>query len=92
MIAMPADAPDEAAGYAFMNYLLRPEVMAGVSNFVHYANGNVAADPLVEAGIKADPAIYPPADVMKSLFALESMPQKIDRVRTRVWNAVKTGR
>ncbi|MNQ88073.1 Putrescine-binding periplasmic protein precursor [compost metagenome] len=40
--AMPPDAPDEAAGYAFMNYLLRPEVMAGVSNFVHYANGNVA--------------------------------------------------
>jgi putrescine transport system substrate-binding protein len=92
MIAMPADAPDEAAGYAFMNYLLRPEVMASVSNFVHYANGNVVADPLVEAGIKADPAIYPPAEVMKSLFALESMPQKIDRVRTRVWNAVKTGR
>jgi putrescine transport system substrate-binding protein len=47
---------------------------------------------MVEAGIKADPAIYPPTEVMKSLFALESMPLKIDRVRTRVWNAVKTGR
>ncbi|MDH4562504.1 polyamine ABC transporter substrate-binding protein [Pseudomonas sp. BN411] len=92
MVAMPADAPDEAAGYAFLNYLLRPEVMAGISNSVRYANGNSAADSLVEAGIKADPAIYPPADVMKNLFALESMPPKIDRVRTRVWSAIKTGR
>ena len=92
MVAMPADAPDEAAGYAFLDYLLRPEVMAGISNSVRYANGNAAADPLVDAGIKADPAIYPPADVMKNLFALESMPPKIDRVRTRVWSAIKTGR
>ena len=83
---------ERAAGYAFLNYLLRPEVMAGISNSVHYANGNTAADPLVNATIKADPAIYPPAEVMKNLFALESMPQKIDRVRTRVWSAVKTGR
>ncbi|BAN47597.1 putative polyamine ABC transporter substrate-binding protein [Metapseudomonas resinovorans NBRC 106553] len=92
MVAMPADAPDEAAGYAFLNYLLKPEVMAGISNSVHYANANLAADPLVEAEIKADPTIYPPAEVMTNLFALESMPPKIDRVRTRVWSAIKTGR
>ena len=46
----------------------------------------------VSRHIKADPAIYPPADVMAKLFALESMPQKIDRVRTRTWNTVKTGK
>jgi putrescine transport system substrate-binding protein len=44
MVAMPADAPDEKAGYAYMNYLLQPEVMAGISNFVQYANGNQQAD------------------------------------------------
>ncbi|SDO03539.1 polyamine ABC transporter substrate-binding protein [Pseudomonas jinjuensis] len=92
MVAMPADAPDEKAGYAFMNYLLRPDVMAGISNSVHYANGNLAADPLVDAAIKADPAIYPPEDKMARLFALEAMPLKIDRVRTRTWNTIKTGK
>jgi putrescine transport system substrate-binding protein len=92
MIAMPNDAPDEKAAYAFMNYLLRPEVMANVSNYVHYANGNLAADPLVDKAIKADPAIYPPQDKMAKLFALESMPMKIDRVRTRTWNTIKTGK
>lgn len=92
MVAMPADAPNEEAGYAFMNYLLRPEVIAGVSNYVKYANGNSASDAQVNPDIKADPTIYPPEEVMAKLFALEAMPMKLDRIRTRVWSTVKTGK
>ncbi|WP_437883409.1 polyamine ABC transporter substrate-binding protein [Pseudomonas sp. LRF_L74] len=91
MAAMPADAPDEAAGYAFLNYLLEPKVMAGISNSVRYANGNAKADGLVEAELKADPAVYPPENVMDKLYALQAMPLNIDRIRTRVWNKVKSG-
>jgi len=92
MVAMPADAPNEKAGYAFMNYLLRPDVMASITNYVHYANGNQAADSLVDPAIKADTKVYPSAEMMGKLFALEAMPLNIDRVRTRVWNTVRTGR
>ncbi|MDY7553364.1 polyamine ABC transporter substrate-binding protein [Pseudomonas veronii] len=92
MVAMPADAPDEKAGYAFMNYLLEPQVMADITNSVHYANGNSAADSLVDPAIKADTKIYPSAEMMGKLFALEAMPLNIDRVRTRVWNTIRTGR
>jgi putrescine transport system substrate-binding protein len=92
MVAMPADAPDEKAGYAFMNYLLEPQVMADITNSVHYANGNSAADSLVDPEIKADTKIYPSEEMMGKLFALEAMPLNIDRVRTRVWNAIRTGR
>ena len=63
MVAMPADAPDEKAAYSFMNYLLRPDVMAGISNYVHYANGNQQADALVSPEIKADTK---PADQTRS--------------------------
>lgn len=91
MVAMPADAPDEAAGYEFLNYLLRPEVMAEISNSLNYANGNIAADSLVNPEIKGNTAIYPTPDVMKGLYALESMPAKIDRIRTRVWSSIKNG-
>ncbi|MBT9300607.1 polyamine ABC transporter substrate-binding protein [Pseudomonas sp. TAE6080] len=92
MVAMPADAPDEKAGYAFMNYLLRPDVMADITNFVHYANGNSAADSLVDPVIKNDTKVYPSAEMMGKLFALEAMPMKIDRIRTRIWNTIRTGR
>jgi putrescine transport system substrate-binding protein len=74
-----------------MNYLLRPDVMAGVSNYVHYANGNQQADSLVDPTIKNDTKIYPSAEMMGKLFALEAMPLNIDRVRTRVWNKIRTG-
>ena len=91
MVAMPADAPDEKAGYAFMNYLLRPDVMAGISNYVHYANGNQQADGLIDPAIKGDTKVYPSPEMMGKLFALEAMPLNIDRIRTRVWNKIRTG-
>ncbi|MGA8136570.1 MAG: polyamine ABC transporter substrate-binding protein [Pseudomonas gingeri] len=91
MVAMPADARDEKAGYAFMNYLLRPEVMAGISNYVKYANGNAAADSLVDPALKADTKVYPSSEMMGKLFALEAMPLNIDRIRTRLWSKIKTG-
>jgi putrescine transport system substrate-binding protein len=91
MVAMPADAPDEKAGYAFMNYLLRPDVMADISNSVHYANGNEQADSLIEPTIKNDTKVYPSPEMMGKLFALEAMPLNIDRIRTRVWNKIRTG-
>ncbi|MCU1729379.1 polyamine ABC transporter substrate-binding protein [Pseudomonas sp. 7P_10.2_Bac1] len=91
MVAMPADAPDEKAAYSFMNYLLRPDVMAGITNYVHYANGNQQADALVGPDIKADTKVYPTPAMMGKLFALEAMPLKIDRIRTRLWTKIKAG-
>ncbi|MFB4392597.1 MULTISPECIES: polyamine ABC transporter substrate-binding protein [unclassified Pseudomonas] len=91
MVAMPADAPDEKAGYAYMNYLLQPEVMANISNSVQYANGNLKADALVDPAMKANTMIYPNQDVMGKLFTLEAMPAKIDRLRTRIWTSIKSG-
>ncbi|QKE62972.1 polyamine ABC transporter substrate-binding protein [Aquipseudomonas campi] len=91
MVAMPADAPNEAEAYAFMNYLLQPEVMAGISNHVHYANGNAKADGLVDPALKADNKVYPPEAVLSKLYTLQAMPLKIDRVRTRIWSKVKSG-
>lgn len=91
MVTMPADAPDEAGGYAFLNYLLEPKVMAGISNHVHYANGNTGAETLVDKAILDNPMVYPPENVMKKLFVLEAMPPAADRMRTRVWSRIKNG-
>ena len=91
MVAMPADAPDEKAGYAYMNYLLQPEVMANISDSVQYANGNLKADSLVDPKLKANSMIYPSDEVLGKLYALEAMPAKIDRIRTRIWTSIKAG-
>ncbi|MNS84396.1 Putrescine-binding periplasmic protein precursor [compost metagenome] len=91
MVAMPVDAPNEKAGYAYMNYLLQPEVMANISEHVQYANGNLKADTLVDPAMKANTMIYPSDEMLGKLYALEAMPAKIDRIRTRLWTSIKAG-
>jgi spermidine/putrescine transport system substrate-binding protein len=60
-------APNKAAGEAFINYILSPEVDALITNFRYYANPNKAATDLVLPTIKNDPGIYPPQDVLSKL-------------------------
>ena len=91
LATMPADAPNEDAGYAFMSYLLKPEVAGAITNYVQYPNGNKEAMPFVEEALRTDPKVYPAQDVMGQLYMLEAMPLNIDRVRTRIWSKVKSG-
>lgn len=92
MLAIPAGARNVDNAHRFINYLLRPEVIAEVTEFVKYANANAAATALLPSAISTDPAIYPPAEARARLYADKVTPPKIDRVMTRVWTAVKTGR
>ncbi|MBD4397889.1 extracellular solute-binding protein, partial [Xanthomonas citri pv. citri] len=47
VFAMPADAKNKDEAYQFLNYLMRPDVIAKISDQVFYANGNKASTPLV---------------------------------------------
>ncbi|WP_460423137.1 polyamine ABC transporter substrate-binding protein [Pseudomonas sp. ZL2] len=85
------DAPNPQQGLAFINYMLRPEVIAASTNYLGYPNANKDAVPLVEAKIRDNPSVYPPQAVLDTLFALEPLPLKYERIRTRVWSKVKTG-
>ena len=71
---------------------MRPEVIAGISNYVAYANGNAASYELIDEEIRNDPGIYPSEDTKKNLYTFEVMPAKIDRITTRTWTRVKTGK
>jgi putrescine transport system substrate-binding protein len=90
-LAIPKDAPDPDSAYAFINYIMTPQVIADVSNFKRYANANAAAQALVLPEVKADPGIYPTAEQMKKLVlqGLDSPDQT--RAITRLWQKFKTG-
>lgn len=89
-MAIPKDAPHAANAHRFLNYILQPEVIAAVSNYVSYANGNAAATPLVDEPIRTDPAIYPSADTKKNLFPNVVNTPEYDRLVTRAWTRIKT--
>jgi putrescine transport system substrate-binding protein len=91
-MAIPKDAPHVAEAHAFIDFLLRPEVAAKNSHAVSYANGNLASQKFVDKGILENRAIYPDTATMEKLFVSTPYSQQVQRVVTRVWTRVKTGR
>ncbi len=90
-MAVPADAPHKEEAHEFLNYIMRPDVMAKASNYVYYANGNKASQELLNEDVIGDPAIYPSEDAVKNLYTVTPYPPKVNRVVTRTWTAVKSG-
>lgn len=92
MFAMPADAKNKEAAYQFLNFLLKPEIMAEISNHVFYANAVPASTSLVNAEVRDNPNIYPPADIRAKLYTLNVQSPKLDRTVTRAWTKAKSGK
>jgi putrescine transport system substrate-binding protein len=91
-LAIPKDAPHVAEAHALIDYLLRPDVAAKTSNFVSYANGNLASQKLIDPAILSDRTVYPDATLMERLYVIKAKDAKTQRVMTRLWTRVKTGR
>lgn len=92
LFAIPADAPHPEAAHQFVNYVLRGENHASISNYAFTAVANTAAVPHLLEEVSNDPGIYPSAEVVEKLFPMKAHGAKYDRMLTRAWNAVKTGR
>jgi len=91
-LAIPNDAPDVAEAHALINYLLKPEVAAKNTNFVTYANGNLASQQFINKAILDDRTIYPDAATMARLYTIFAHDQKTERLVNRLWTRIKTGR
>ena len=90
-MAIPADAKHVDDAHLFLNYIMRAEVIAKATNYVYYANGNKASQPLLEKDIIEDPAVYPDAATSAKLYTLQPYDPKTTRVITRAWTKIKTG-
>ena len=91
-LAIPADAPNPESAHVFIDYMLRPEVIAAVTDFVTYPNPNKEATALVDKSLSGDPLVYPPQEQIDRMFGLSPKPPKVERVMTRAWTKFKTGR
>ena len=90
-MAIPTDAPHPEEALAFINYMMKPEVAAKASNYVYYANGNKASQPLIEKDVIDDPAIYPDDATMAKLYTVQPYGPKEQRTATRLWTKITTG-
>ncbi|MDO7930293.1 polyamine ABC transporter substrate-binding protein [Pseudomonas sp. KFB-139] len=92
MLAIPADSRNVKQASAFINYLLDPAVIAKVSDEVGYANPTPASGDLMDQDIRTDEAVYPPQEVLDRLFVNSELPPKVQRLMTRSWTKVKSGK
>ncbi|MBL4646264.1 MAG: spermidine/putrescine ABC transporter substrate-binding protein PotF [Hyphomicrobiales bacterium] len=90
-MAIPADAKHVDEAHEFLDYIMRPEVIAKATNYVYYANGNKTSQPLLEEDVINDPAIYPTAEATKNLYTVKAYGPRVQRTVTRSWTRVKTG-
>ena len=92
MLAIPKDAPHPAEALAFIDFVLRPDVIAGITNTVRYANAVPASRSKIRPDIANDPDILPPPEQMARFFTITAVPQAAERARTRMWARFKAGR
>ncbi|MFY9514522.1 MAG: polyamine ABC transporter substrate-binding protein [Rubrivivax sp.] len=90
-MAIPKDAPHPKNAHLFINYILRPEVHASLTNKVFYANPNAASKPFVKKEVASNPTVFLNAEDMKKLTPPDAVPQDMRRVQTRIFTGFKAG-
>jgi putrescine transport system substrate-binding protein len=91
-LLIPQGAPHPEAAYRFINFLLQPRVIAAITNEIYYGNDNIASRPYVDPRILSDPTLYPTADIEARLYREDEISPAKERILTRTWTRVKTGK
>lgn len=89
-MAIPVDAKHPEYAYTFINFVMRPQNMAAISNFTGYPTSNAKARPDVEEQMRNNPDIYPDEAAFDRLVTGKDIPQSDMRARMRVWTKFKT--
>src|SRR5574344_611368 len=91
MMAIPADAEHTENALLFINFLMRPDVIAKISSYTSYASGNKASVPFVVEKVRNNPNIYIPQEMLSKMFLQVVLPQKVNREINKIWTRVRTG-
>jgi len=90
-MAIPVDAPNPDGAHVFLNFIMDAQNMAAASNYVYYANGNLASKEFLSEDVIGDPAIYPSDETMEKLYVVSPFDARLQRAVTRLWTSVRTG-
>jgi putrescine transport system substrate-binding protein len=91
-LLIPVGAPHPAAAYQFINFILRPDVIAEITNEIYYGNDNLASRPLIDPRILGDVTLYPTPEIEARLYRNAEASAATERIRTRTWTRVKTAK
>jgi putrescine transport system substrate-binding protein len=91
MMAIPKTAKHPKNAHQFLNFLMRPDIIAEVSNYVSYPNANAASTSMLDKSITDDPMISPSKETINTkLYGLAVLPPDVMKKYTAVWTELKT--
>ena len=90
-MAIPADAPNPEGAHKFLDFIMDAQNMAAASNYVYYANGNLASQEFLVEDVIGDTAIYPDEATLENLYTTSPYDAKVQRTVTRMWTKIKSG-
>jgi putrescine transport system substrate-binding protein len=88
-LTVPADAPNPDGAFAFINFMMRPEIAAKAANETGFATANQAAADLVSPDIKNNANYYPGSDAQKKFRLPKVKSAAADKLWQRAWNRAK---
>jgi len=91
-LLIPEGAPHPEAAYQFINFILRPDIIAEITNTIYYGNDNIASRPLIDPRILANVTLYPTPEIEARLYKSAEVTAATERIRTRTWTRIKTAK
>lgn len=91
MMAIPKDADHPDNAHKFLDFIMRPEIMAKISSYTSYASGNKASVPFVSEKVRNNPNIYIPEEKMHKMYLMKVLPQKVNKEINKIWTRIKSG-
>jgi len=91
VMVIPADAPRPGNAHKFINYILRPEVHASLTNKVFYANPNVESKKFVKPEVANNPTVFLPPEDLARMVPPDTLNNDLRRLMTRTFTSFKTG-
>ncbi|MEB3289096.1 MAG: spermidine/putrescine ABC transporter substrate-binding protein [Leptolyngbya sp.] len=87
-LAIPASAPNVDAAYAWINFLLEPEVAKAAVERLLFATANGAALDLLPDEIRNNPYLYPPDEVILKSEGIQSIDTASNDLFDRFWTEI----
>jgi putrescine transport system substrate-binding protein len=88
-MAIPKDAKHPKNAHAFINFIMRPEIHAQLTNQVFYGNPNAASKPFVKPELASNPVIFPPASEIQKMAMPKALDNNARRLQTRTFTNFK---
>jgi putrescine transport system substrate-binding protein len=92
VMAIPKDAPHPQNALKWINYILKPEVDAGLTNKVFYANPNKESKKFIQPEVANNPTVFLSADELSKMAGTaDALNNEIRRLQNRAYTSFKTG-